>query len=395
VGREWPLLCKNRDLFGRALLALDGRKCQAVNRTARNGSEPKRQQLRQHLHARREAERPALDAQDSVAAHTPQDAAKTRQAQMAQRRAHPGPDQEVGETLRDREETHSAWTEPASRSLPTPPGLDVWYHGPIAVAHKHPWLVEPAGPNAGPDHAQLTTRAKRAKETLAPEQREAGAAMGAYKGEAVKQCLESGVTPSMAPPKTSAHSPGGLCGQEACGEATSQDGSRCPGDQAWTGRCATIAQGRQRRSSSPAACPTCPRKAPCPRHKAKRSLTRWVHESRMEARQQSGGRQPETLQARQRRVAHPCGTMKRGMDPGYVLTRGLGKVRGALSRTLRGDPVHRLRPILGGGAWITAVGEREEPSRCHYGEYWTIGTATPGQGEAQGPAHRRQDVPEG
>jgi len=50
----------------------------------------------------------------------------------------------------------------------------------------------------------------------------------------------------------------------------------------------------------------------------------------LEERQQSVSTHPEKIKARKSLVEHPFGTMKRGMDQGYFLTRGLGKVRGEM-----------------------------------------------------------------
>ena len=57
-------------------------------------------------------------------------------------------------------------------------------------------------------------------------------------------------------------------------------------------------------------------------------MTRWVHEAIMEEMAQRVAAQPEQVNARQSLVEHPFGTMKRGMDHGDFLPRGLAKVRG-------------------------------------------------------------------
>jgi hypothetical protein len=76
----------------------------------------------------------------------------------------------------------------------------------------------------------------------------------------------------------------------------------------------------------------------------------------MEEMQQRVGRHPEKITARKSLVEHPFGTMKRGMDQGYFLTRGLVKVRGEMSLTILSSNLKRALNILGVGALITAVG---------------------------------------
>jgi hypothetical protein len=198
--------------------------------------------------------------------------------------------------------------------------------------------------------------AKRAKDTLETEQLEAVADMGYYNGDEVKKCLEAGVIPYISKPKTSANSKLGLFGKAAFFYGTAKDGYRCPGDQEVPFRFETIEQGRQMRYYSTSACKTCPLKPQCTRKKANRSITRWVHESIMEEMQQRVGRHPENIKARKSLVEHPFGTMKRGMDQGYFLTRGLVKVRGEMRLTILGYNVKRVLHILDIGALITAVG---------------------------------------
>lgn len=84
VCRECTLLCKQLDLFGRELIAMDGSTLKAVNSKARNFSEQKLQQLLQHLNDRIDAYLKELDAQDTVEAQTTKDSAKTLQEKMAQ-----------------------------------------------------------------------------------------------------------------------------------------------------------------------------------------------------------------------------------------------------------------------------------------------------------------------
>jgi hypothetical protein len=74
--------------------------------------------------------------------------------------------------------------------------------------------------------------------------------------------------------------------------------------------------------------------------------------------------QPEKVKARQSLVAHPCGTMKRGMDQGSLLTRGLAKGRGAMRRTVLVSNLKRVLHILGVEALRAAVGESASSRRC-------------------------------
>ena len=84
-------------------------------------------------------------------------------------------------------------------------------------------------------------------------------------------------------------------------------------------------------------------------------MTRWVPETLREEMQQRVAAHPEKVKARPGIVDQPFGTMKRWMDHGYFLTRGLRKGRGALSLTILVDNLKRVINILGVEALIAAV----------------------------------------
>jgi transposase len=326
VCREFTILCKKLDLFGRELIAIDGSKFKAVNSKARNFSEKKLQQLLQHINDKIETYLKDLDKQDVVETHITKESAQTLKEKIDQLRAHQEHHEELLEKLRDSEATQISLTDPDSRSMKTKQGTDVCYNVQIAVDQQHKLIVDHEVTNDVTDLDQLATMAKRAKDTLEAERVEAVADMGYYNGEEVKKCLEDGITPYISKPNTSANSKLGLFGKEDFLYDAAKDCYHCPAGQALVFRFETIEQGRQIRYYSTSACKTCPLKSQCTRNKANRRITRWVHEAMLEEMQQSVTTHPEKIKARKSLVEHPFGTMKRGMDQGYFLTRGLVKV---------------------------------------------------------------------
>ena len=83
-----------------------------------------------------------------------------------------------------------------------------------------------------------------------------------------------------------------------------------------------VEHGRHIRSYATPACGGCARKPQCTRRKGGRRITRWVDEHLLEAMEQRVRRRPEVMKQRKPLVEHPCGTMKRWWDAGYVLMRG-------------------------------------------------------------------------
>jgi transposase len=355
VCREFTVLCKTLDLFGRELIAIDGSKFKAVNSKARNFTEKKLQNLLKQINEKIDIYLKELDEQDIIEAHTTQPTTQGLQEKIQQLQTQQGRYQELLETLHQSEETQISLTDPESRSMKTRQGIDVCYNVQLAVDNKYKLIVEHEVTNAVTDLDQLATMANRAKDTLETEQIEAVADMGYYNGDEVKKCLDDGIVPYIPKPNTSANSKLGLFGKEDFLYDATKDCYRCPGDQELTFRFATTEQGRHIRYYSTSACKACPLKPQCTRNKENRRITRWVHETLMEEMQQRVVAHPEKVKARKGIVEHPFGTMKRWMDHGYFLTRGLVKVRGEMSLTILAYNLKRVLNIMGVKALITAV----------------------------------------
>jgi hypothetical protein len=84
--------------------------------------------------------------------------------------------------------------------------MDVCYKVPLAVNNTYKLIVEHDVTHAVTEQEPRATMAKRAQDTLATEQIDAGADRGDYHGDAVKQCREAGILPSISKPHTSAKS---------------------------------------------------------------------------------------------------------------------------------------------------------------------------------------------
>ncbi len=64
---------------------------------------------------------------------------------------------------------------------------------------------------------------------------------------------------------------------------------------------------------------------------------------------------PERYARRKAIVEHPFGTMKRGMDQGYFLLRGLAKVRAEFSLTVLAYNLKRALRLVGVPQLIAAL----------------------------------------
>jgi transposase len=120
-------------------------------------------------------------------------------------------------------------------------------------------------------------------------------------------------------------------------------------------RVAPVEPGRPIRYYATAACRAWASKARCPRHQEGRRVTRGAHEHILERRPKRVEANPALMKRRKQLVAHPCGTIKRWHDRGYVLRQGREKVPAGLSLSTLADNLRRAVTILGGPYLVRAL----------------------------------------
>ncbi len=238
------------------------------------------------------------------------------------------------------------------------PAMEVCYNVQTAVDAKHKLIVEHEVTNDVTDKNQLSAMSIKAKETLGVEQLEVVADMGYFDGDEVKKSLAAGITPYVAKPDTSANSKHGLYTKDQFAYDKERDRYICPQGEELSYRFDTIELGRHIRYYTTPACRDCPARAKCTRVERGRSgrrITRWVDEHLLEEMAERVKARPEIMKCRKEIVEHPYGTMKRGMNMGHFLTRGLQKVSGEMSLTVLCYNLKRVMKILGVGELIKAV----------------------------------------
>ena len=200
--------------------------------------------------------------------------------------------------------------------------------------------------------------ATKAKDTLGVEELEVVADMGYFDGAEVKKCLEEKITPYIAQPYTSANQKHGLYTKEQFLYQKERDCYICPQGEELSFRFQTVELGRHIRYYTTAKCRDCPARKQCTRVESCRSgrrITRWVDEHLLEEMAARVRAKPEVMKQRKEVVEHPYGTMKRWMNQGYFLLRGLKKVRAEMSFTVMSYNIKRVMNILGIRKMIEAV----------------------------------------
>jgi len=244
-------------------------------------------------------------------------------------------------------------TDPESRRMKTGGGTQVCYNAQIAVDAKHHLIAAAAVTNAATDVHQLGPMARAAHEALgAPAGLTAAADAGYHNGPEVVACLAAGIVPEVPAPPAPRRAAGGAGFAKA--EFTylpDADAYRCPAGQRLPFQFQTEEGGQlQRYYADGAVCRACPLRARCtgaadPAHG--RRIKRWAQEGVLEAMAARVRADPASRVRRKSLVEHPFGTIKRGDDAGYLLVRGLAKVRAEFSLMTLAYNLRRAVRVVG------------------------------------------------
>jgi len=331
VFKAFCLLCRELDLFGGELVAIDGSKFKAVNSSQRNFTKAKVQKYLQALEERIEGYLQELDERDAQEPVSEQLTPDQLQAKIKQLQARQEKYQGYLSQMEEQGDSQLSLTDPDSRSMPKSPKAPVAYNVQTAIDSKHHLIVAQDVSNEVTDRNRLSAMAVEAKTTLDVDTCRVVADMGYSHGQELKTCLDAGLEPYVPRPETSANRKLGLYGKGQFSYDATTDTYRCPAGQTLTFRLATVDRGRHIRYYKTSACGQCALKEKCTRNKEGRRITRWVHEEIIEQTQQRVIAQPEIMKQRKQIVEHPFGTLKHWWDHGHFLMRGLENVRAEFS----------------------------------------------------------------
>jgi hypothetical protein len=250
VCRALTLLCKQLDLFGGELVAIDGSKFRAVNAQGRNFTTAQLAKVIAQIDARvagylKELE--AADEQDEVG--TPGGArAAARQAKIAALSGRRLRYEDRQAELQRSGHDQRSLTDPDRRSMQggNGGGTAVCYNVQTAVDAKHKLIVACDVANAPTDRNWLSPLALEAQAVLGGPF-EAVAEVGYDHGHEVKQGLQAGITPSIARPITSAKQQLGLFSKDDFTYEAAPDTDGCPAGEVLSCRFDTVELGRHSR----------------------------------------------------------------------------------------------------------------------------------------------------
>src|ERR1700754_1587965 len=264
VFRQFVLLCKQLDLFGRELLAVDGTRIKAVNNKDRNFT---RASLAAFIKLADEKLDDYLERLDQSDA-TEQTAGGARVENLAEKIAAVRGRRErcqamLAELDRTGEDQISL-TDPDSRAMAAHTHVAVGYNVQVAVDTKHKLIVEQQVTNQVVDMGLLTETAEPAKEVLGVEKIAVVADRGYFKIEDIEACEQEGIDPYVPRPQRGPSVRAGLFRKDEFSYDPTSDSFLCPAGQHLHPYSSSLLRGLKKinyRNSQ--ACRDCPIRSQC------------------------------------------------------------------------------------------------------------------------------------
>ena len=334
VFRQFVRLCRELDLYGRELIAVDGTRIKAVNHRDRNFTRAKLKTDLQRIDDRLDRYLDQVNEADADDAGGRAAAVADLQEKIASIRKRKETLEGHRQTLDDTGEAQLSLTDPDSRSMHSGTRVGVGYNVQIAVDTKHNLIAEQQV------HSKVADR-------------------GYYKIEDIEDCEAAGITPYVPKPDRSTARRSGHFPKSDFQYDDATDTYRCPAGE----RLVPLYRGSVGKSrtgtylvsyANRAACRGCGLRERCTKN-TYRSITRFENEATMERMANRLAARPEVMDRRRESVEHPFGSIKQWMGQGAFLTRRLGNVRGEFSLTALAYNMRRAINLVGIPALIAVA----------------------------------------
>jgi transposase len=356
VFREFVLLCRQLDLFGRQLVAVDGTRIKAVNNRERNFTKAKLDKAMAESDERLTRYLKQLDAADKDDDDGPgTDRVDRLQEKIAAIKGRRERLEGHRKALEESGEDQLSLTDPDARAMHSSSRVGVGYNIQIAVDTRHKLIAEQQVHSKVSDLGLLAETAEAARENLDVERIDAVADRGYFKIEDIEACEAAGVVAYVPKPLRGSALRQGFFTKEQFRYDADADTLTCPGGERLEAR-----YKRKIRDNDAivyvnrAACKRCELRARCTNNDF-RKVTRYVNETVLDRMAERLAARPGVLDQRRESVEHPFGSIKQWMGQGAFLMRRLESVRGEFSLTALAYNIRRAITLVGIPALIAAV----------------------------------------
>ncbi len=355
VFRQFVLLCRELDLFGKELLAVDGTRIKAVNNKDRNFTRASLKEFIRLADAKLDDYLQRLDHADAAETGTSGSRVENLAEKIAAVRGRRDRCQEMLAELDRTGESQISLTDPDSRAMAAHTRVAVGYNAQIAVDTKHKLIVEQQVTNQVLDMGLLTETAEPAKEILGVETIDVVADKGYFKIEDIEACEKAGMAPYVPRPQRGPSVRAGFFRKDEFKYDPETDSFTCPAGQRLTPYSSSaLRQLKKINYANRKACRDCPLRARCTGNQF-RTVSRLENEAVLDRMAARLALRPGILGQRREVVEHPFGTIKQWMYQGAFLMRGVEKVRAEFSLTALAYNIRRVLNLVAFDKLMAAV----------------------------------------
>jgi transposase len=346
VCREFVMLCRKLNLLTDALVAIDGSKFKAVNNRDKNFTRAKMKRRLADVEASIERYLGKLDDADESA---PPEDTRSLKDKIAALTKEMDQLKKFEVRMREAPDKQLSLTDPDARSMKSRGSGIVGYNVQTAVDTTHHLIVAHEVTNKGIDRRQLTKMAKLAKAVLAPDPDQSltvVADQGYYRGEELLACEQENIKAYVVKADTSGKRSKGEFTRNEFHYIAADDEYECPAGERLIYRFTGEEAGKTIHRYWASACVRCSIRTKCTPSDYRR-ISRWEHESVVEAAEQRVADHPEMMLARRATVEHPFGTLKAWMGSTHFLTKTLEKTSTEMSLHVLAYNMKRVMNLIG------------------------------------------------
>lgn len=353
VCREFVMLCRKLNLLGNTL-AIDGSKFKAVNNRDKNFTRAK---MKRRVAAVEASIERYLDKLEDVDQVELPDCVQPIQDKITALKQEMNRLKKLEVQMLESPDHQLSLTDPDSRSMKSRGSGIVGYNVQTAVDVGHHLIVTHEVSNVGTDRRQLRLMAKKAKLALGLDDQEPMtviADQGYYRGEELLACDKANIATYVAKSDTSGKKRKGEFSRKQFKYHAEEDEYVCPAGERLIYRFTREEAGKQIRRYWSSACVHCTIKSKCTPSDYRR-VSRWEHESVVEAAEERFAKHPEVMRIRRATVEHPFGTLKAWMGATHFLTKTKEHVNTEMSLHVLAYNMKRVINLIGTKKLLDAI----------------------------------------
>jgi len=365
ANKDFVLLCKELDLFGKELVAVDGTFLKAsANKSSIYTENNLKKQLTKIENKIQEYQDRinTQDKQEDKSNYTSSTDDKDLSDKLKKLKEKQQEKLAQQQELRNSEDTQISTIDPDARLLRKRGQTVAGYNAQATTDDKHLLIVEEKLTQDSNDCAQLFERLNEAKQVLEVEELTGLADSGYYDSKQLKACEDNGITTYV--PKQKRANKSGRIIRDDFTYNQSEGCYYCPEQKPLPKKGKVIIDNGKKMHqyrSSRIDCNNCPIREKCLGKKSKtRSLYRWEHEEVLIRNQQRLKDNPTVMKKRGSMIEHPFGTIKHRAGMHHFLMRGLEKCQGEFSLMVMSYNFTRVLNIIGIVAFIKHCTTREQ-----------------------------------